>query len=191
MTQVQLPELLADWQRETRELLAALHPRQHPEGVLPSAELDEETAAIRRFRWVTFPRETRKQRYLWPVLAKHLFGDTSVLDDLRERKQLFELELVRLRWSDERSQHFDHQLRKVLDDVEHYVECESGLLPRIATEVPGADQQRVADQLTAERGWPPIQPHPDLPETPWAAKIFGPVTGVLDRARDRFGTTPG
>jgi hypothetical protein len=191
MTRVPLPDILADWQGETRELVAALHPREHPEDVLPSEELNEESAAVRRFRRVVFPRETRKQRYLWPVLATHLFGDTSVLGELRERKHLFEQELVRLRWADERSRHFDHQLRKVINDVERYVECESRLLPSIATQVPDAVQQRVADQLTAEHGWSPVQPHPDLPETAWAARILGPVAGLLDRARDRFGTTPG
>ena len=191
MTDAPLLEVLAAWQRETRQLLAELHPRDHPEGVLPSHELDKETAAIRRFRWSVFPREARKQRFLWPVLADRLYGDHSVLDELRERKQMFELAMVRLRWADERSRRFDRQISEFIATVTDYVDCETRLLPRIGTQVPAADQIWVTARLTAPHSWSPVQPHPDLPATPWVARLLGPMVGVLDRARDRFATTPG
>ena len=191
MTDARLLEVLAAWQHETRQLLAELHPREHPEGVLPSRELNEGIAAIRHFRWSVFPRETRKQRFLWPVLADRLYGDRSVLDELRERKQLFELAMVRLRWSDERSRHYDRQVSEFVATVMDYVDCETRLLPRIGTQVPAADQLWVTARLTAPQGWSPVQPHPDLPAAPWVIALFGPMVGVLDRVRDRFATTPG
>lgn len=127
-----LVALLRTWQSHTRELLADVRPRPHPEGVLPAEEL-----------------------------------------------------------ADERSKQLDEELTSFIEQVLDYLRCEQQLLPRIATQVPTAEQDEAMRRLTAPKRWPVVQPHPDLPRTPWLASAVEPVAALLDRLRDRLSTAPG
>lgn len=186
-----LVALLSQWQNEARVLLSAVHPEPHPEGVLPQEEVDRRSAALRRLRWTTIPRESRKQRYLWPLVRSHLYEDKDTIDELAHRKQVYERELLRLRWADERSRLFDQQLGVLVEHAEAYLRCEQRLLPRIATQLPAGDQEQAVARLTAAHGWLPVQPHPDLPAAPAFAAVVEPFVAVLDRLRDRLSTAPG
>jgi len=190
-----LVALLLAWQDDARDLLVPLHPSSHPEGVLPSRELTVRTEAIRRLRWTMIPREALKQRYLWPSLRRRLVaGQPSrpnggqIVDQVRRRKRAFEQELIRLRWADERSNHFEHQLAVLIEQLESYIDFQDELLPRIGTQIPAGEQDWIHAQLTASHRFLPVQPHPDAP---WLAAVLSPVTAVLDRARDRLTTAPG
>jgi hypothetical protein len=193
MTDAETPlvALLSLWENEARALVDAVRPEPHPEGVLPQNVVDRRNDALRRLRWTMIPRETRKQRFLWPQLRLHLDGGPEAISELAERKQVFERELVRLRWADERSRLFDVQLGVLIDEVGAYVRFEQQWLPQIATRVPAADQERVLGELTAKGGWLPVQPHPDIPASPAVAMITKPFAAVLDRVRDRLSTAPG
>jgi hypothetical protein len=186
-----LVALLSLWENEARVLLADLHPEPHPEGVLPQAVVDRRDRALRNLRRTMLPRESRKQRFLWPVVRRRLYEDAEIVDELLHRLRVVERELVRLRWADERSQLFDQQLTVLIGYVNTYLRCEEQLLPRLASQLPAADQARVAARLTAEGGWLPVQPHPDVPATPWIARIATPFAAALDRLRDRLSTAPG
>jgi len=186
-----LVALLSLWENEARVLLAEVHPEPHPEGVLPQEVVDRRDRALRNLRWTVLPRECRKQRFLWPVVRRHLYEDPEIVDELLHRLRVVERELVRLRWADERSQQFDHQLTVLIDLVSACVRCEEQLLPRLASQLPAADQARAAAQLMATGGWLPVQPHPDVPATPWIARIATPIAAAFDRLRDRLSTAPG
>lgn len=199
-----LVEILVSWQNEARDLLAPLAPRLHREGVLPADELAARNDAIRQLRWTMIPRETRKQRFLWPSIRQHFYPDTrrydgapvtrdgaEVVDELRQCKLVFEQVLIRLRWADDRSQDFERQLGTLIVEIRSYLELEENLLPRIASQLPVAEQERVAERLTARAGLLPVQAHPDLPAVPWLAGVLAPLAGLADRFRDRFTTAPG
>jgi hypothetical protein len=199
-----LVDVLVTWQNEARDLLVPIAPRPHPEGVLPAHELAARSDAIRQLRWTMIPRETRKQRFLWPSMRKHFYADTQrhdgvpftrnggeVVEELRARKVVFEQELILLRWADDRSRDFERQLDALIAHVRSYLELQENLLPRISSQLPAAEQQRLADRLTARGGLLPVQAHPDLPVVPWLAVVLGPIAGVADRLRDRFATSPG
>jgi hypothetical protein len=186
-----LVALLRTWQSHARELLADVRPRPHPEGVLPADELAARAAALRRLRWTLLPRESRKERFLSPVLRQHLDDGDDVVNELRDRKLSFERQLVVVRWVDERSQLLDDELASFIEQVLDYLGCEQQLLPRIATQVPTAEQDEAMRRLVAPNRWPVVQPHPDLPKTPWLASAIEPVAAALDRLRDRLSTAPG
>lgn len=186
-----LVDVLVDWQRETRRLVRQVPVGDHPEGVLPSDELAERSEALRRLRRTLLPRETRKQRFVWPLIESCLDDGVRLLDEIKSRKRLFEQEMIMMRWADERSRAFDGRVETFLDEVGEYVSFEQRLLPRIATEIPGAAQRDAAERLLNDRTLYPVAPHPDLPATPLAAVLIGPVAGVVDRLRDRFTTAPG
>jgi hypothetical protein len=117
-------------------------------------------------------------------------GD-DVVAQLRDRKRTFDQEMIRLRWADDRSNNFERQLGTLVAEVESYLDIQDALLPRISTQIPAAEQRRLAERLTAERGLLPVQAHPDLPSMPWLAVVLAPVVALADRIRDRFATTPG
>ena len=191
-----LTTLLRAWQSHTRALLADVHPKQHPEGVLAVAGLAQRGAALRRLRWTMLPRESRKRRFLAPCLRLHFFSDDDIaaLDELVERKLAFEKQLILLRWADERSRLFDDELKELIDQINGYLQCEERLLPRLATQLPTVVQDELTRRLAAQggtRGWHVVQPHPDLPRTRWIAVATEPLAAVLDRLRDRLSTAPG
>lgn len=186
-----LVALLRTWQSQTRELLADVRPQPHPEGVLPDDEMAARAAALRRLRWTLLPRESRKERVLSPALREHLDDGDDVINELRERKLAFERQLVVARWVDERSRLFDEQLTSFIDQVLDYLRCEQQLLPRVATQVPAARQAEVMRALTTPSRLPVVQPHPDLPKTPWLASVAAPLAALFDRLRERLSTTPG
>jgi hypothetical protein len=72
-----------------------------------------------------------------------------------------------------------------------YLRCEQQLLPRVATQVPAARQAEVMRALTTPSRLPVVQPHPDLPKTPWLASVAAPLAALFDRLRERLSTTPG
>lgn len=188
---IPLARLLTAWQAETRDALGALRHPPHPEGVLPSSGADQASAAMRRLRWMLMPRETLKQRFLWPAIRANLGDGADVVEQLRARKHDFEREMIRLRWADERSLRFDRQIDALIERVGDYVDREAAVVPRLATEIPVAAQKQLVRELTMRRPPLPVQAHPDLPRGPWAATVLGHVAGVVDRFRDRFTTAPG
>ncbi len=137
------------------------------------------------------PRETLKQRFLWPAIRANLGDGADVAEGLRARKHDFEQEMIRLRWADERSLRFDRQIDTLIERIGDYLDGEATVVPRLATEIPVAAQERLVRELTMRRPPLPVQPHPDLPRAPWAATVLGHVAGVVDRFRDRFTTAPG
>jgi len=199
-----LVDVLALWQREARALLPAIAPVSHPEGVLPAQELAGRNRAVQHLRWTMMPRETRKQRFLWPAVRAHFrtdverhdgtsftAGGDEVIEELRTRKRNFEEVLIRLRWADDRSKHFEHRLDELINRIESYIGLEEQLLRRISAEIPAAEQDRIVARLLEHRALLPVQAHPDLPALPWMAAVLAPVAGVVDRLRDRLTTAPG
>jgi hypothetical protein len=73
-------------------------------------------------------------------------------------------------------------------DVGRHLADEGRALLRVAAQVPPEAQARAAAKLAAPGRLLPVQPHPDLPATPWVAATLAPIVGVLDRLRDRFST---
>lgn len=185
-----LVELLAGWQSDARRLIAEVRPSSHPEGVLPVADLVARQEALRRLRWTVLPRESRKHRFLWPQVAEFLRGDSDLVDDLLDSKRDFEREMIKLRWADERSRHFDDRLVLAIDLLKDYLAGEERLLPRLAHEMPAKAQDDVTRALARGDRWCPVQPHPDLPRAPWMMMILVPVVAVFDRLRDAVTTTP-
>ena len=183
--------VLAEWQSDIRRSSDSLRCQPHPEGVMPSSEVQKRTEALRRLRWTMMPRETIKQRFLWPALRRHLDDGQERVDELRQLKREAEEEMIRLRWADERSLRFDHQIEVLIDELGAFVRCEAELLPRLATAIPMAEQEQILRALTGRHRLLPVQPHPDLPASPWAAVVIGPIAAVFDRLRDRFTTAPG
>lgn len=186
-----LVEVLVDWQRETSRLVQQIPIERHPEGVLSTDRVAERSAKLRCFRHTVMPRETRKQRFVWPLIKRWVHDGAGAVAELRARKRVFEQEMILLRWSDERARSFDERIAKLIAEVSAYRECEYRLLPPIATEIPAAFQERAAQQLLRSGAIQPVAPHPDLPATPWSAVVIGPVAGLVDRLRDRFTTAPG
>lgn len=187
-----LVSLLAEWQREAREMLPPLREAaDHPDGVMPLPRLQAREAGVRRLRQVMMPRETRKQRHLWPVVRSHVVGGDEAVDELVGRKREFEDNLLKLRWGDERSRAMDEQLASVVDTVRGFIACEDRLMPRLAAEIPREIQDRVAMRLDSRRRLEPTQPHPDAPGHPWAAVVFAPILAISDRVRDLVSTAPG
>jgi hypothetical protein len=186
-----LVKVLLDWQQEIGQLLQQIPIESHPEGVLSTDRVAWRSAKLRHFRRTVMPRETRKQRFVWPLIKRWVHDGESAVAELKARKRVFEREMILLRWSDERSRSFDDRINHLIEEVADYRECEYRLLPSLATQIPTAFQDRAAQQLLGSRAVEPVAPHPDLPATPWAAVVIGPVAGVVDRVRDRFTTAPG
>jgi hypothetical protein len=184
-----LVALLQGWETRARELLDDAQPREHPEGVLSTADLAERARTLRELRWFMMPRETQKVCHLWPALRRHL--GAAPVEALRERKVNFERLFIQLRWVDERSRAFDSALASLITQVEDYLRQEEQILPDVATKVPAAEQRAVARRLAIHRGWYPVQPHPDVPARPWLASAVKPVAAAFDRLRDALTTAPG
>jgi len=183
-----LGALLRDWETQARALLDDAQPREHPEGVLSTADLAQREQALRRLRWFMIPRETQKVCHLWPALRRHL--GAQPVEALRERKVRFERLFIELRWSDERSRSFDSALASLMIQIEDYLRCEEQLLPDVGSKLPSAEQEEVAQRLLIHRGWYPVQPHPDVPARALIASAVKPVAAVFDRLRDALSTAP-
>lgn len=184
-----LVALVREWEAQARELLDDAAPREHPEGVLSTADLTQRGQALRRLRWFMMPRETQKVCHLWPALRRHL--GVEPVEALRERKVGFERLFIQLRWADDRSRSFDSALALLITQITEYLHCEERMLPDVANRVPAAEQDAVAQRMRIRGGWHPVQPHPDVPARPSVAAAVKPVVAVFDRLRDALSTAPG
>lgn len=153
-------------------------------GSTESGQLRQRERVQTTLREYYVARETRKLRYLWPVVARVLPDGAHRVQRARDRKHEIEALFARLGWQSARdpvrnqlAASLQHCLgEQMADDAETAV-----TLRRLLSE-----QERAAlgEQVTRTGRWTPTRAHPDAPATPWIAAVAGPVLAVVDHLRD-------
>ena len=134
--------------------------------------------------------ERMKERYLWPVLRREWPDGDAISRAARGGKRHVEEGFVKFRWLSERDAQANQVMDQILRGVEGHVGLESHLLGRMSRSLPDQVLEEVGAKLAGRQFLVPTRPHPDMPASPLAAAVAGPVLGLLDRATEAFAFGP-
>ncbi|MEU1309109.1 hemerythrin domain-containing protein [Streptomyces cinnamoneus] len=166
--------LLKEQHRQIRELFEQVE----------TAEGQERRAAFRKLVRLLAVHETAEEEVVHPT-ARRAFpsGDRVVDDRLREEREAKEV-LSELDGMDVDDPDFMPTLRALRDDVLAHADSEERLeFSRLQEETEPRMLARMAKAVRAAEAVAPTHPHPGV-ESAKKNLVLGPVTALVDRARD-------
>jgi hypothetical protein len=177
--------VLARQHHELDEMVRGIErrPRTGP-GPRPSRDIVE----LRR-RFVV--HEWSKHLHLWPVLRRAWPDGKALAGAAWRQKQYVEDRFIKLRWLGDRDPRAAGVLDELLDGIGEQVSLEQHILGRMRRTLPRQVLVQVGGKLTRREFLMPTRPHPYLPEQPWAALVFGLMTGAADRVFEALPFGPG
>jgi hypothetical protein len=164
---------------------------------LPRISLDATGPDLRRLQGLMnelrrcfVVHERMKERYLWPVLRREWPDGDVISRAARGGKRHVEERFVKFRWLSERDPDANQVIDRILAGVEGHIGLESHLLGRMSRSLPSQVLEEIGAKLAGRQFLVPTRPHPDMPASPLAAAVAGPVLGLLDRATEAFAFGP-
>ncbi|MGI8614744.1 MAG: hemerythrin domain-containing protein [Nocardioidaceae bacterium] len=128
-----------------------------------------------------------EEQHLYPATRAALPDGDQIADHEIEEHSEAEEGLKRLEGVAGDDPQFMTIFAEVRDGVLHHIEEEEGdLFPRLQATMTADQLVELGEKITAAKKIAPTRPHPSAPDTPPLNKVMGPLTGLVDRLRDRF-----
>jgi hypothetical protein len=181
--------LLARQHEEMLRLLADLARQPTVSEHIQGGQLRRREQTLQRIGRCFVTQEGAKQRYLWPLLRRAWPDGAAIVAAARARKQQAEELLIKLRWLGDRDVQVNDATDALAAVLREHIAIESRHLGRLRRGVPAPDLAALGDKLAGPHLLP-TRPHPDLPSSPLAVALLGPVVAVTDRVVDAFAFGP-
>ena len=173
-----ITELVKD-HREVEELFAAYDTSSSP---------DKKGDVAREIITELVRHSVAEEMWLYPVAKRALpDGEQITEHEIAEHAEVERLlkEVERLDPAEDAA--FEDNMQIVMRDIRHHVEDEErDLFPRLRGALDAEELASLGEKARLAKRTAPTHPHPSAPDHPPANLVLGPLTGIVDRARDRF-----
>ena len=128
-----------------------------------------------------------EEQLLYPLIDEAVQGGAVLAGHAVEEHQHVKDLLGWLDVADPTHAEYDAHVRRLLREVrEHVEEEESDLFPELQRAVSATRLDQVGDAMLRARKIAPTRPHPNAPNAPPVNVVAGPLSAVVDAARDHL-----
>ena len=125
-----------------------------------------------------------EEELLYPAADKRARQKGLVLESLEEH-HLVKVLLSEIDGMDPEDERFEPKVHVLMENVMHHAkEEEKDLLPKVRKVLSRSELIELGEQMERAKRRAPTRPHPKAPDTPPGLTVAGPVSAVMDAAKD-------